>query len=118
MGLRALNNTESPFEDVFSGTGGIANSEGAPATGMDASGGTTQTYTTPTGCDDTTLQYTGLRDCSGTCNGSAREDECGHCVGGSTSCPCPDGNTTNGVCSNFSTDSYYYGCNKYNRYYQ
>ena len=49
MGLRALNNTESPFEDVFSGTGGIANAEGAPATGMNASGGTTQTYTTPTG---------------------------------------------------------------------
>ena len=49
MGLRALNNTDSSFEDVFSGTGGIANLPAPPATGMDASGGTTQIYTTPTG---------------------------------------------------------------------
>ena len=45
MGLRALNNTDSSFEDVFSGTGGIANLPASPTTGIDASGGTMVEYT-------------------------------------------------------------------------
>ena len=42
MGLRALNNTDSSFEEA--GTGSIGNLRGAPATGIDASGGTGGVY--------------------------------------------------------------------------
>ena len=44
MGLRS-NNPNSAFDDIFAGTGGVGNLPTPPETGINASGGTTETYT-------------------------------------------------------------------------